>query len=278
MDVDLTGQGRDRRDMAETPGKAARMAGDGRSGNVRRIRLTVAYDGTGYHGWQIQNNAVTVEGELNRALGELLGGKVQVIGASRTDAGVHALGNIAVFDTDSPLPPEKYSYALNQRLPEDIRIQRSEAVPTDWHPRHCESRKTYEYRIYRGEFPLPIKRLYAYFTYRPLDVDRMREAAAFLVGEHDFRSFCQSGSQAESTVRTIYALDLEEQGTDLLIRVCGNGFLYNMVRILSGTLMEVGWGKREPESMKAVLDARDRAAAGPTAPACGLTLIKYEFI
>ena len=285
MDVDLTGQGRDRTErernrtgMADESGERTENSGDGRSGHLRRIRLTVAYDGTGYHGWQIQNNAVTVESELNRALSGLLGSRVQVIGASRTDAGVHALGNIAVFDTDSPLPPEKYSYALNQRLPEDIRIQRSEAVAPDWHPRRCESRKTYEYRIYRGEFPMPVKRLYAYFTYRPLDVDRMRQAAAFLVGEHDFRSFCQSGSQAESTVRTIYALNLEEQGTDLVIRVCGNGFLYNMVRILAGTLMEVGQGKREPESMKAVLDARDRAAAGPTAPACGLTLVKYEFL
>ncbi len=278
MDVDLTGRERNRTGMADESGERAENSGDGRSGHLRRIRLTVAYDGTGYHGWQIQNNAVTVESELNRALSGLLGSRVQVIGASRTDAGVHALGNIAVFDTDSPLPPEMYSYALNQRLPEDIRIQRSEAVAPDWHPRRCKSRKTYEYRIYRGEFPMPVKRLYAYFTYRPLDVDRMREAAAFLVGEHDFRSFCQSGSQAESTVRTLYSLELEEQGAELVIRVCGNGFLYNMVRILSGTLMEVGWGKREPESMKAVLDAGNRAAAGPTAPACGLTLIKYEFI
>ena len=161
----------------------------------------------------------------------------------------------------------KISYAMNQRLPEDIRIQKSEEVPADWHPRHCESRKIYEYRIYRAEFPMPVKRLYSYFTYHSLDVEKMREAAAYLEGRHDFKSFCQAGSQVQSTVRTIYMLWVEEQGPDIVIRVCGNGFLYNMVRIIAGTLLEVGEGKREPESMQWVLEAGDRAAAGPTAPA-----------
>ncbi len=237
----------------------------------------MAYDGTNYHGWQLQDNGITIEEELNRCLSGLLGETIRVIGASRTDSGVHALGNVAVFDTESPMPAGKISYALNQRLPEDIRIQKSEAVSPDWHPRHCESRKTYEYRIYRAEFPMPVKRLYSYFTYNALDVGRMREAAAYLEGEHDFKSFCQTGSQAESTVRTIYTLWVEEQGQDLVIRVCGSGFLYNMVRIIAGTLMEVGQGKREPESMQDILKARDRASAGPTAPAHGLTLIRYEF-
>ena len=244
----------------------------------KRIRLTVAYDGTNYHGWQVQDNGITIESELNRCLEELLGESVQVVGASRTDAGVHALGNIAVFDTKSRMPAEKFSYALNQRLPEDIRIQRSEEVAPDWHPRHRSSRKTYEYRIYRAEFPMPVRRLYSYFTYRVLDVEKMRQAAAYLEGEHDFKSFCQTGAQVESTTRTIYSLSVEEQGTELVIRICGNGFLYNMVRIIAGTLMEVGQGKREPKSMTAVLEARDRAAAGPTAPAQGLTLIRYEYL
>ena len=243
----------------------------------QRVRLTVAYDGTNYHGWQLQDTVITIEEELNRCLSGLLGETIRVIGASRTDSGVHALGNVAVFDTESPMPAGKISYALNQRLPEDIRIQKSEAVSPDWHPRHCESRKTYEYRIYRAEFPMPVKRLYSYFTYNALDVGRMREAAAYLEGEHDFKSFCQTGSQAESTVRTIYTLWVEEQGQDLVIRVCGSGFLYNMVRIIAGTLMEVGQGKREPESMQDILKARERASAGPTAPAHGLTLIRYEF-
>lgn len=244
---------------------------------MKRVKLTVAYDGTDYHGWQIQNNGITIESELNRCLSELFGEQIQVIGASRTDAGVHALGNVAVFDTECRMPAEKISYALNQRLPEDIRIQRSEEVAPDWHPRRCESRKTYEYRIYRGEFPMPVKRLYSYFTYHLLDVDSMRKAAALLEGEHDFRSFCQTGAQVESTVRTLYSVEIEEQGAELVIRVCGNGFLYNMVRIIAGTLIEVGRGSRRPEDMTAVLQAADRSAAGPTAPAHGLTLVKYEF-
>lgn len=245
---------------------------------MKRVRLIVAYDGTNYHGWQIQDNGITIESELNRCLSALLGEEIRVIGASRTDSGVHALGNVAVFDTESRMPAEKISYALNQRLPEDIRIQKSEEVSVDWHPRYCDSRKTYEYRIYRGEFPMPVKRLYSYFTYRALDVDKMREAAAYLVGEHDFKSFCQTGAQVESTVRTIHSLEVEEQGADLVIRVCGSGFLYNMVRIIAGTLMEAGQGKRTPQSMADVLAAKNRSAAGPTAPACGLTLIKYEFL
>lgn len=244
----------------------------------RRIRLTVAYDGTNYHGWQVQNNGITIESELNRILGDLFGEPVEVIGASRTDAGVHALCNIAVFDTTARMPAGKISYAMNQRLPEDIRIQKSEEVSRDWHPRYCESRKTYEYRIYRAEFPMPVKRLYSYFTYHSLDVGRMREAAAYLEGKHDFKSFCQTGAQVQNTVRILYALWVEEEGPEIVIRVCGNGFLYNMVRIIAGTLLEVGQGKREPESMREILEARDRGAAGPTAPAHGLTLVRYELL
>ena len=244
----------------------------------KRVRITVAYDGTNYHGWQLQDNGITVEAELNRCLTELLGEEIKVIGASRTDSGVHALGNVAVFDTVNRMPAKKISYALNQRLPEDIRIQKSEEVPSDWHPRHCESRKTYEYRIYRGEFPMPVKRLYSHYIYTPLDVWSMREAAAYLEGEHDFKSFCQTGAQVESTVRTIYSLWVEEQDSELVIRVCGNGFLYNMVRIIAGTLIEAGQGKREPESVPEILGALNRGAAGPTAPARGLTLVKYEFM
>lgn len=243
----------------------------------RRVRLWVAYDGTNYHGWQIQNNGVTIESELNKALSQLLGEEIAVIGASRTDSGVHALGNVAVFDTCSPIPPEKICYALNARLPEDIRVQKSEEVPGDWHPRHCASRKTYEYRIYRGEISQPIRRLYTYHTYRSLDVDAMRQAAGYLVGKHDFKSFCQVGSQAETTVREIYSLELLEEGPELVIRVTGAGFLYNMVRIIAGTLMEVGVGRIKPREIPDILEKKDRSAAGPTAPAQGLTLVRYEF-
>lgn len=245
---------------------------------MKRVMLTVAYDGTNYHGWQIQPNGETIEGILNRCLSVLLGEEIAVIGASRTDSGVHAMGNIAVFDTESPIPAEKMSYALNQRLPEDIRIQKAQEVAPDFHPRHCASRKTYEYRIYNAPFPMPVRRLYSYFTYVPLDIKRMRQGAAYLVGEHDFKSFCSVQAQVESTVRQIDAVEVLQENQEIVIRVSGRGFLYNMVRIIAGTLMEVGRGHIEPEKVEEILRAKDRQAAGPTAPACGLTLIKYEFL
>lgn len=245
---------------------------------MKRVMLTVAYDGTAYSGYQVQPNAPTIEGELNRCLKDLLQEDIKVIGGSRTDAGVHALCNVAVFDTQARMPGEKISYALNQRLPEDIRVRKSQEVAPDFHPRHCDSRKTYEYRIMNTEFPIPTKRLYTHFTYMPLDLVKMQEAAAYLVGEHDFKSFCSAGSQVESTVRTIYALQVEQLGEEIVIRVTGNGFLYNMVRIIAGTLMEAGRGVWEPEYMKQIIVAQDRNAAGPTAPACGLMLVKYEFV
>lgn len=266
---------------------------------MKRVMLTVAYDGTDYRGWQIQAGQETIEGVLNRCISELTGETVEVTGASRTDSGVHAMGNLAVFDTQSLIPAEKFSYALNQRLPEDIRIQNSQEVAADFHPRHCSSRKTYEYRIYNAPFALPVKRLYSYFTYVPLDVERMREGAAFLVGEHDFKSFCSVDTQAQTTVRQVDSVEVWEEnasgmvdmaedavhgremqrpGREIVIRVAGRGFLYNMVRIMAGTLMEVGRGKLPPECVKDILAACDRRAAGPTAPACGLTLIGYEFL
>ena len=175
------------------------------------------------------------------------------------------------------VPAEKISYALNQRLPEDIRIQDSCEVSADFHPRRCDSRKTYEYRILNAAFPVPTRRLYAHFTYVPLDVERMRGAAAVLVGEHDFKSFCSSATAVESTVRRILDIRVGKDGDEITIRVCGTGFLYNMVRIIAGTLMEVGRGSYPPEHVRKILELRDRKAAGPTAPACGLTLIRYEF-
>lgn len=243
-----------------------------------RVKLVVAYDGTAYHGWQLQKNGNTIEAELNKHLSALLQEEIQVIGASRTDAGVHALGNIAVFDTVTRMPAEKISYGLNQRLPEDIRIQSSCQVADDFHPRKCKSIKTYEYRIYRGEFPLPTERLYSHFMYAPLNVELMREAAAYLEGKHDFKSFCSVNSQAESTVRTIYKIDVLEEGNMLKIRISGNGFLYNMVRIIVGTLLEFGKGRYPTERMPEIMEACDRQQAGPTMPAKGLLLLRYEFL
>lgn len=244
----------------------------------KRIKLVVAYDGTAYHGWQVQPNAVTVEGVLNEKLTELLGEEITVTGASRTDAGVHSLGNVAVFDTETRIPADKISYALNQRLPEDIVVQDSAEVASDFHPRFCDSKKTYEYRILNRRFPIPTLRRDTYFYYRPLDVAAMQKAAEYLVGEHDFKSFCTVGAQVDTTVRTLYALTVTRDEDVIKIRVTGNGFLYNMVRILAGTLISVGIHEREPEDMTRILAACDRTAAGPTAPACGLTMvgIRYE--
>lgn len=245
---------------------------------MKRIMLTVAYDGTDYNGWQVQPNGVTIEGQLNKALSELLKEEITVIGASRTDAGVHALCNIAVFDTETRIAPEKIAPALNARLPEDIRIQNSKQVPIDFHPRHCNTRKTYEYRIYMGKYENPIGRQYAHFVYVPLNVEKMQQAAQYLLGEHDFKSFCVAKAQVLTTVRTIYDVTVKKEGNYLTIRVCGSGFLFNMVRIIVGTLLEIGRGNMEPEQMQEILEAKDRQKAGPTAPARGLTLVEFEFV
>ncbi len=246
--------------------------------NKKRIMLTVAYDGTNYCGWQIQPNGETIEGVLNVKLSELLKEDISVIGASRTDSGVHALCNVAVFDTISPIPGEKMSYALNQRLPEDIRIVDSKEVEGDFHPRHCDSRKTYEYHILNAPFPNPMKRLYCYFTYVPCDVAAMKQAAQYFIGEHDFKSFCTVGAQVESTVRRITDLQVFQTEDEIVIRVTGTGFLYNMVRIIAGTLLDVGYGRRKAADIPLIIEAKDRQAAGPTAPAHGLRLVKYEFL
>ena len=242
-----------------------------------RVKMVVAYDGTNYSGWQIQPNGVTIEQKLNEALQALLGEDIRVAGASRTDAGVHSLGNVCIFDTDTRMPAEKISYALNQRLPEDIVVQDSCEVPDTFHPRFSRSRKTYEYRILNRRFRMPTRRLDTYFYHYPLDVEKMQEAADYLVGEHDFKSFCAVNAQVKTTVRTIYACDVEKEGDIITIRVTGNGFLYNMVRIIAGTLVQVGGGAIEPEAVKEILAKKDRSAAGPTAPAHGLTMMGIEF-
>lgn len=244
---------------------------------MKRIGLVVAYDGTNYSGWQVQPNGITIQGELNRHLSELLGEEIETMGASRTDAGVHAMGNVAVFDTNTRIPGEKISYALNQRLPDDIRIQLSEEVEPDFHPRYCNSEKTYEYRILNRRFPVPTERLYSYFYHYKLDVEKMRAATGFLIGRHDFASFCGAKAQVKSTVRTITAIEVEKEGDMIIIRVSGEGFLYNMVRIIAGTLIQVGNGTYPPEHVGEILAAANREAAGPTAPACGLTLMGIQF-
>lgn len=248
---------------------------------MKRIMLRVAYDGTDFHGWQRQPDKNTVEDYLNEALSKLLHEQIQVIGASRTDAGVHAYGNVAVFDTETRIPPEKLAYAVNPGLPQQIRVLSSMQVPGDFHPRHTDSVKTYEYQIIEREIPFPMERLYAHTIYGTLDVEKMKKAGAYLVGEHDFTSFCSVDTQVEDKVRTIYALEVDTQtlegGRKVTIRVRGNGFLYNMVRIIAGTLIQVGLGRIEIQEVEKMLEAKDRQAAGPTAPAKGLCLVRLEY-
>ena len=276
----------------------------------KRIMLTIAYDGTDYVGWQMQPNGIAVEQVINKALSELLKEDIIIAGASRTDSGVHADGNVAVFDTETRIPADKICFALNQRLPKDIVCTSSCEVKPDFHPRHADCTKTYEYTIYNAVHPDPIKRRYSYFVYVPLDIEAMRQAAEYLKGEHDFASFCSAHAQVKTTVRNIYSLDiiqgdeinqgdgsLIEKGNnedkkeaieidgpqriyvshDIKIRISGNGFLYNMVRIIVGTLVKVGYHFYPPEYVKTILDACDRTKAGPKAPAEGLKLVGIEY-
>lgn len=244
---------------------------------MRRIRLTVSYDGTNYCGWQIQPNGVTIEEVLNKAICKLTGEEIAVIGASRTDSGVHALGNVAVFDTESRIPAERFAYALNQRLPRDIVIVKSEEVSGDWHPRYQDSRKTYEYHIINTKIPIPTKRLYHCFVSFDLDVEKMKEGAEYLLGEHDFAAFCCIRTNARTTVRTIYDLTVEQKGEEITIRVTGNGFLYNMVRIIAGVLIRVGRGFYEPEKVKELLEGAERTREAVTAPPQGLCLMEIVY-
>lgn len=244
---------------------------------MKRIKLTVAYDGTNYCGWQIQPNGITIEEVLNKRLSQVLKEDIRVIGASRTDSGVHALGNVAVFDTDTSIPPVRIAYAVNQKLPEDIVIVKSEEVPADWHPRYCDCEKTYEYHIWNAKVPDPTRRLTTYFVSYKLDLDKMRQAAAYLIGEHDFASFCNVRTNVENTVRRIYELTIEQNECEWIIRIRGNGFLYNMVRIIVGTLLRVGRGYYTPQKVEEILKAQDRQAAGVTAPPQGLILKEITY-
>ncbi len=244
---------------------------------MRRIRLIVAYDGTEYCGWQIQKNAKTIEGVLTDALRIWLKEPIELIGASRTDAGVHAMGNIAVFDTESLVPADRYSIGVNRYLPDDIRVLRSDEVSMEYHPRYRKTEKTYEYTIQNTDIAIPVWQRYAYHVYHNIDIDKMQRAANLFVGEHDFSAFCSAGSKVKTKVRTIYEVSVRREHESLIrIRVRGDGFLYNMVRIISGTLIEVGEGRRGEDDIIEALLTGDRTKAGPTAPAHGLMLVNIS--
>lgn len=242
-----------------------------------RIRLIVAYDGTNYCGWQVQPNGVSIQAVLQEAIEDLVREKVNVTGASRTDSGVHALGQVVIFDTTRTIPPEQYARALNQRLPRDIVVQNSEEVSMEFHPRYTTVEKTYEYRILNRRIPLPCERLYSYFVPRQLDIEKMREAAQCFVGEHDFTDFSSQRRNTLTTVRNIYECSILQEGDIITIRVRGNGFLYNMVRILTGMLIKAGCGQKTPEDIRDALEHPQGRAAAPVAPACGLTLVEIRY-
>lgn len=242
-----------------------------------RVLLIVAYDGSGYCGWQIQPNGITIEQVLNEAISDLFQTPITVTGASRTDAGVHSLGNVAVFDVDTRMPADKISFALNQRLPDDIVVQASCEVPEDFHPRYEPCSKTYEYKILNRKMPDPTVRKDTYHYYYPLNVEAMNKAASYLVGQHDFTGLSSVKAQVKSRVRTIYSCKVYKEDDVIHIRITGNGFLYNMVRIIAGTLIKVGAGEMEPSYMKDIINGMDRELAGPTAPAHGLTMIGIEY-
>ncbi len=247
------------------------------SGEPRRIHLTISYDGTAYAGWQRQINAPSVQQALERALHSLTDEDACVTGASRTDAGVHALGQAAHFDTRSNIPPEKFCFALNTRLPDDIRVTASRLVPPAFHARYGARGKTYRYQIHNSPHASALYREQRAHVALPLDVDAMRRAAQSVVGEHDFRAFAAAGGQAKTTVRDIQLVEIVRQNELIEMTVMGRSFLYNMVRILAGSLIYVGIGKLPEDALARALVTGDRLDLGITAPAHGLTLMEVQY-
>ena len=244
---------------------------------TRRYLLTVAYDGTAYCGWQAQKNGPSVQETLETALSRLLGSFTRVTGASRTDAGVHALGQRAHFDADTGIPAEKLPFALNTMLPPDVRVTAGLLVPDTLHARFSVMEKTYTYRIHNAPHASALYRSLTAHVPVALDVSLMHEAAQALVGTHDFAAYCAAGGSAKTTVRTIREIAVRREGDRVTLTVTGNAFLYNMVRIIAGTLIDVGHGKLPPECMKTALTTLNRLDLGVTAPACGLELTEVRY-
>ena len=244
---------------------------------MRNIKLTIEYDGKEYGGWQKQPNKLNIQGEIERAIEEVTGEKVDLIASGRTDAGVHALGQVANFKIEKNIPIEKIPYALNSKLKKSIRIKKAEEVPEKFHSRYTCKKKTYRYVINNSVQGTAIYRNLQYHFPEKLDEEKMNEAAQYLIGEHDFKSFKASGTSSKSSVRTIYDAKVTRNGELVTIELTGNGFLYNMVRIIAGTLVDVGTYKIEPIDIKNILDAKDRLKAGKTLPPTGLYLVKVEY-
>lgn len=241
-----------------------------------RYKATVCYDGTNYSGWQIQCGQISVQQKIEEALENLFGTKTSIVGSGRTDAGVHAEGQVFSFESDTTIPQTRLYKAINAYLPEDIRVISCEVASANFNARYSAKKKTYSYRLYCSEVENPLKDRYSVKIF-PVDISKMKEAGKLLLGEHNFKAFCSTGSSVKSTVRKIYSLSIKKVKEDITITVCGNGFLYNMVRIIVGTLVAVGEGRLPLENIKKALESGDRTLLGKTLPPKGLTLKKVYY-
>lgn len=244
---------------------------------MKRYKITVSYLGTNFCGWQIQKNGRSVQAELEQAFGKLFGQKTAVTGSGRTDAGVHATGQVAHFDAETSIPAEKIPFAVNTVLPEDVRVLFCEVAPEDFHARFQAKEKTYVYSLYISPHINPLKNATAEHIPVKLNLEDMKKAASQIVGTHDFKCFEATGSTVKNTVRTVKKVEITEEDGEIKISVTGNGFLYNMVRIIAGTLVDVGKGKIACGTISDVISSGDRTRAGKTLPAKGLCLLSVEY-
>ena len=239
--------------------------------------MIVAYDGTNYHGFARQPGATTIQGMLEKAISKITQEEILTLGAGRTDRGVHAMGQCVTFDSETKIPVFRLARAINSQLPPDIVVQSVEEVDSEFHPRFGAKRKTYRYKILNTPVPDPFNYRYAYHYPYPIDIEKMQEAANRMVGVHDFACFCASGSTVKDTVREIYSIEVKREGNLVWADVCGNGFLYNMVRIIIGTLLYVNEDKLSADDVSAIIESKDRTKAGPTAEAQGLMMLNIIY-
>lgn len=244
---------------------------------MRNIKLTIEYDGKCYNGWQKQPNKLNIQGEIERAIYNITKEEVDLIGSGRTDAGVHALGQVANFKTNSQISIEKIPLAINSQLKNSIVIKEAEEVNERFHSRYNAKRKTYRYIINNSKCGTAIYRNLEYSYPFKLDAEKMKQASKYFEGEHDFKAFKSSGTSSKNSVRTIYKAIVKQEGEKIIIELTGNGFLYNMVRIISGTLLDVGLGKIQPEEIPEMIESKDRQRAGKTLPAHGLYLVEVKY-
>ena len=244
---------------------------------MRNIKLTIEYDGKDFNGWQKQPNKLNIQGEIERVIENITGEKIDLIASGRTDAGVHAIGQVANFKTNSNIAIEKIPIAINSQVKNSIRIQNAEEVDENFHSRYNCKKKTYRYVIDNSKYGSAIYRNISYHMPIKLNVEAMKKAIKYFEGEHDFKAFKSSGTSSKSSVRIIYRAEIITEGNSIAIDLTGNGFLYNMVRIIVGTLVEVGLGKIKAEDIPGIIESKDRARAGKTLPPHGLMLLKVDY-